>query len=193
LRHVVLTTVTRDDLPDGGAAHFAAVITAIRQLAADEAPSIEVLISDLQGNWEALATIIAAHPEVINHNVETVPRLYPAVRPQADFNRSIELLRQVKAHDPAIFTKSGIMVGLGETEAEVIEVLKALRQAGCDFLTIGQYLAPSRQHYPVAEYIHPDQFKRYREIGESLGFAHVASGPLVRSSYHAGEAVDSVR
>jgi lipoic acid synthetase len=193
LRHVVLTTVTRDDLPDGGAAHFAAVITAIRQLAADESPSVEVLISDLQGDWDALGTIIAAHPEVINHNVETVPRLYPAGRPQADFTRSIELLRQVKAHDPAIFTKSGIMVGLGETEAEVIEVLKALRQAGCDFLTIGQYLAPSRHHYPVAEYIHPDQFKRYREIGESLGFAHVASGPLVRSSYHAGEAVDSVR
>ncbi len=188
LQHVVLTTVTRDDLPDGGAAHFAAVIAAIRDRIPDRTPAIEVLISDLQGNWDALATIIDARPQVINHNVETVPRLYPEVRPEADFDRSVELLRRVRLQTPDILTKSGIMVGLGETPAEVLAVMEALRAAGCHLLTIGQYLAPSAKHHPVVEYIHPDQFGAYKKAGEAMGFAHVASGPLVRSSYHAGEA-----
>jgi len=188
LRHVVLTTVTRDDLPDGGAAHFVAVMTAIRKQITENTPAIEVLISDLQGNWDALQQIIDARPQVINHNVETVPRLYPEVRPEADFARSVELLQRVNRQNPDILTKSGIMVGLGETPAEVIEVMESLRAAGVNLLTIGQYLAPSPKHHPVVEYIHPDQFLAYKKAGEAMGFAHVASGPLVRSSYHAGEA-----
>lgn len=147
-----------------------------------------MLIPDLQGNWDALGVIIAAGPEVINHNVETVPRLYPAIRPQAEYQRSVELLAHVKRERPGILTKSGIMVGLGETSKEVLAVMQELRQAGCDLLTIGQYLSPSKKHHPVIEYIHPDQFNRYREAGLAMGFRHVASGPLVRSSYHAGEA-----
>lgn len=193
LRHVVLTTVTRDDLPDGGAAHFVAVISAIREQITENTPAIEVLISDLQGNWDALQLIIDARPQVINHNVETVPRLYPEVRPEADFARSVDLLRRVNVQNPDILTKSGIMVGLGETPSEVLEVLKSLREAGCNLLTIGQYLAPSSKHHPVVEYIHPDQFLAYKKAGEAMGFAHVASGPLVRSSYHAGEAFDHTR
>ncbi|MBP1757528.1 MAG: lipoic acid synthetase [Firmicutes bacterium] len=193
LKHVVLTTVTRDDLPDGGAQHFAEVIQAIRAKIPEQTPAIEVLISDLQGNWDALDVIIAASPEVINHNVETVPRLYPTVRPQAIFARSVELLRRVKQKRPDILTKSGIMVGLGETSDEVLAVMQELRAAGCDLLTIGQYLSPSKLHHPVVEYIHPDQFKAYSEAGLALGFRHVASGPLVRSSYHAGEAFDQTQ
>jgi len=193
LRHVVLTTVTRDDLPDGGAAHFVAVMTAIRKQITENTPAIEVLISDLQGNWDALQQIIDARPQVINHNVETVPRLYPEVRPEADFARSVELLQRVNRQNPDILTKSGIMVGLGETPAEVIEVMESLRAAGVNLLTIGQYLAPSPKHHPVVEYIHPDQFLAYKKAGEAMGFAHVASGPLVRSSYHAGEAFKTVR
>ncbi|NCA98925.1 MAG: lipoyl synthase [Clostridia bacterium] len=193
LRHVVLTTVTRDDLPDGGASHFVAVIAAIRDKIPENTPAIEVLISDLQGNWDALQQIIDARPQVINHNVETVPRLYPEVRPEADFARSVDLLRRVNVQNPDILTKSGIMVGLGETPSEVLEVLKSLREAGCKLLTIGQYLAPSSKHHPVVEYIHPDQFLAYKKAGEAMGFAHVASGPLVRSSYHAGEALDHTR
>ncbi len=193
LRHVVLTTVTRDDLPDGGAAHFVAVMTAIRKQITENTPAIEVLISDLQGNWDALQQIIDARPQVINHNVETVPRLYPEVRPEADFARSVDLLQRVKTQNPDILTKSGIMVGLGETPAEVIQVMESLRAAGVNLLTIGQYLAPSQKHHPVVEYIHPDQFLAYKKAGEAMGFAHVASGPLVRSSYHAGEAFKTVR
>ena len=193
LKHVVLTTVTRDDLPDGGAQHFVEVIQAIRAKIPEQTPAIEVLISDLQGNWDALDVIIAASPEVINHNVETVPRLYPTVRPQAIFARSVELLRRVKQKRPDILTKSGIMVGLGETSDEVLSVMQELRAAGCDLLTIGQYLSPSKLHHPVVEYIHPDQFKAYSEAGLALGFRHVASGPLVRSSYHAGEAFDQTQ
>jgi lipoic acid synthetase len=188
LKHVVLTTVTRDDLADGGASHFVAVIRAIRERIPENTPAMEVLISDLQGNWDALQLIVAARPQVINHNVETVPRLYPEVRPEADFARSVELLRRVKKQNPDILTKSGIMVGLGETEPEVLSVMATLREAGCNLLTIGQYLAPSPKHHPVIEYIHPDQFLAYKKAGEAMGFAHVASGPLVRSSYHAGEA-----
>jgi lipoyl synthase len=188
LKHAVITSVTRDDLPDGGAAHFASVIGKVRQY--NENVTLEVLIPDFRGNIEALDSVIYAEPEVINHNIETVPRLYPAVRPMALYTRSLELLKHVKNTDGDIFTKSGIMVGLGEMEGEVVQVLEDLRSAACDFLTIGQYLAPSRQHLPVVEYIHPDIFDRYKETALRLGFKHVASGPLVRSSYHAHQALE---
>jgi lipoyl synthase len=188
LKYAVITSVTRDDLPDGGAAHFASVIGKVRQY--NENVTLEVLIPDFRGNIEALESLIYAKPEVINHNIETVPRLYPAVRPMALYTRSLELLKHVKNTDGDIFTKSGIMVGLGEMEGEVVQVLEDLRSAACDFLTIGQYLAPSRQHLPVVEYIHPDIFDRYKETALRLGFKHVASGPLVRSSYHAHQALE---
>jgi len=190
LKYVVITSVTRDDLKDGGAGQFAAVIQAIKNI--NPHVGVEVLIPDFQGEKSALAEVIAAKPEVINHNVETVPRLYPEVRPMAVYHRSLDLLLNVKEFDSSILTKSGIMVGLGETEEEVIGVLRDLRGVNCDLLTIGQYLAPSRNHHPVVEYIHPDVFEKYREIGLELGFKHVASGPLVRSSYHADRAVMKV-
>jgi len=188
LKHVVITSVTRDDLPDGGAGHFADTIRAVRGQLSHA--TIEVLIPDFRGDRDALGMVAAAGPDVINHNVETVPRLYPEVRPMADYGRSLALLAAVKEIDPGIHTKSGIMLGLGETDAEVEEVLGALREARCDFLTIGQYLAPSASHHPVAAYIHPDRFAALGELGKSMGFAHVASGPLVRSSYHAEQALN---
>ncbi|HHT06490.1 MAG TPA: lipoyl synthase [Hydrogenispora sp.] len=186
LDHVVITSVTRDDLPDGGAGQFAAVIAAIRRLNPDV--TVEVLIPDFQGERAALQTVVAAEPEVLNHNVETVPRLYPTVRPEADYCRSLTLLARVKELNPQILTKSGVMVGLGETEEELIAVLKDLRTAGCEALTIGQYLAPSRHHHRVVAYITPEQFARYEKLGQELGFRHVAAGPFVRSSYRAAEA-----
>lgn len=192
LRHVVVTSVTRDDLPDGGASHFAAVIQAIRAEFGQEPPVIEVLIPDLKGDFEALLTVIRAKPDIINHNVETVPRLYPEVRPQADYARSLTLLRRVRQEEPSILTKSGIMLGLGEQESEVLAVMSDLRQAGCDILTIGQYLAPSRLHHPVVEYVHPDVFDSLGKAGKEMGFLHVASGPLVRSSYMAEESYGSI-
>lgn len=188
LRYVVITSVTRDDLPDGGAAHFAAVIRAIRAKMAGACPRIEVLIPDFQGDEKALQTLIDAQPDVINHNIETVHRLYPEVRPQADYRRSLELLSRVKEADPTRMTKSGIMVGLGETKEEVLEVFADLRSHGCDFLTIGQYLAPSPQHHPLIEYVTPEQFDWYKEKAILAGFSYVASGPLVRSSYQAEQA-----
>ena len=188
LRHVVITSVTRDDLPDGGASHFAAVVEKLRTL--EKKVTVEVLIPDFQGNQAALETVLWSGPDVLNHNVETVPRLYTAVRPGALYTRSLELLRQVKHQAADIRTKSGIMVGLGETEGEVLHVLKDLRGVGCDFVTIGQYLAPSLKHHPVVEYIHPDQFVRYKQEAMRMGFRHVASGPLVRSSYHAEQALE---
>lgn len=187
LKHAVITSVTRDDLGDGGAAHFAGVIQAVKAL--NPAVTVEVLIPDFQGNPEALLTVIAAKPEIINHNIETVPRLYPEVRPQADYRRSLALLRNVKRADESLYTKSGIMVGLGEEFAEVLAALADLKAAGCDFLTIGQYLAPSQAHHPVVEYVHPDVFEEYRREASRLGFRHVAAGPFVRSSYHAGQAL----
>lgn len=193
LRHVVVTSVTRDDLPDGGASHFADVIDAIKKEANDSPPVIEVLIPDLNGSMDALQTIINASPDIINHNVETVPRLYSEVRPQADYARSLELIKRVKQTAPRIATKSGIMLGLGETHEEVLEVLCDLRNVGCDILTIGQYLAPSRQHHPVIDYIHPDVFAEYKKAGQEMGFLYVASGPLIRSSYYAGEAYDEMK
>lgn len=185
LKHVVITSVTRDDLPDGGAKHFSKVIKEIRALNNDMV--VEVLIPDFRGSFVALETVVKAKPEILNHNVETVPRLYPEVRPSALYERSLELLSRVKSIDGSVLTKSGIMLGLGEKEEEVIEVFRDLRLAGCDFLTIGQYLAPSAKHYPVMEYISPEVFQRYREKALSLGFSFVASAPLVRSSYNAAE------
>lgn len=185
LRHAVITSVTRDDLPDGGALQFAQVVKEIRNLG--KTITVEVLIPDFMGDAEALAMVIAAKPEIINHNVETVPGLYPKVRPKAIYERSLELLRRVKEADSDILTKSGIMLGLGETEEAVVDLMKDLRNVGCDILTIGQYLAPSSKHHPIIEYVHPDIFTKYKKIGDELGFKNVVSAPLVRSSYHADE------
>lgn len=182
LRHVVVTTVTRDDLPDGGAAHFALIVQEIRKRSK---ATVELLISDLQGNEKDLRTIVQEKPDIINHNLETVPSLYEKVRPMANYQQSLTLLERVKRMDPDVFTKSGIMVGLGETEDEVYDLMRDLRKVDCDFLTIGQYLAPSNEHLDVVEYVHPEVFKRYEEKAYELGFKHVASSPFVRSSYNA--------
>ena len=188
LKYVVVTSVTRDDLADGGAAHFAETIRQIRQ--AIPGVRVEVLIPDFGGDPNALRTVLEAEPFVLNHNVETVPRLYPIVRPAADYQRSLALLETAKTLMPSTYTKSGLMVGLGETKEEVIALLRDLRSRDCDLVTIGQYLRPSKSNLPVAEYIHPTQFEEYRAIGESLGFRFTASGPFVRSSYHAEELLD---
>jgi len=190
LRHAVVTCVTRDDIPDGGAQHFAKTINELRKI---PGLTVEVLVSDFMGNEESIKTVVMARPDVINHNIETVPRLYSMVRPRADYQRSLNLLKRVKELDDNILTKSGIMVGLGELEDEVIEVMQDLRDIDCDMMTIGQYLRPSGKHIEVAEYITPEQFKRYREIGYQMGFKYIASGPLVRSSYHAGEGIEKIR
>jgi lipoyl synthase len=190
LRHVVVTSVTRDDLPHGGAEHFVDVIESIRKM--DGKIVIEVLIPDFQGDKTAIAKVVQAKPAIINHNVETVPSLYAGVRPMANYRRSLDLLQQVKLLDNTILTKSGIMLGLGEKGPEVIAVLEDLRKIDCDLVTIGQYLAPSEKHYPVVEYIQPEEFARYKEIALALGFKHVSSGPLVRSSYHAQDSIKSV-
>ncbi len=184
LKYIVITSVTRDDLPDGGSMHFAKVIKAVRERTPDAA--VEVLIPDFKGNENALQTVINAEPVIINHNIETVPRLYSEVRPQAVYQRSLELLKRVKERS-TLYSKSGIMVGLGEKYDEVVECLHDLREVNCDFLTIGQYLAPSKKHHSVVEYVHPDIFKKYREEAIKMGFKGVASGPLVRSSYKAHE------
>lgn len=185
LRYVVVTSVTRDDLPDGGAHQFAETI---RQLGSAIPESrVEVLIPDFQGAPSALKTVLEAGPFVLNHNVETVPRLYSTVRPQADYNRSLTVIETAKRFSSSIYVKSGLMVGLGEEEGEVVEVLSDLRRAGCDIVTIGQYLQPSRKNLPVVEYVPPSQFEEYERIGRGMGFRHVASGPFVRSSYHAAE------
>jgi len=185
LRFVVVTSVARDDLPDGGAGHFAATIAALRKL--DPPPGIEVLTPDFRGRFGPLSAVIAAKPDVFNHNVETVPRLYRRVRPGAELDRSLGVLSAVKILDPEVATKSGFMVGLGEKEAEVLDLLERLRGACVDIVTIGQYLRPSRENLPVEEYVHPAVFERYREAGERLGFRNVFAGPFVRSSYRAEE------
>lgn len=187
LAHVVVTSVTRDDLPDGGAAHFAATVRAIRTICHQTEPIIEVLIPDFAGSEASLRLVAEARPDILNHNIETVSRLYPDVRPQAIYRRSLDLLRRAKSLDPSLVTKSGLMVGLGETPEEVIALMNDLKLQDCSLLTIGQYLAPSRAHYPVQEYIHPDMFEFYRREAEKIGFAAVASGPLVRSSYMADQ------
>ena len=180
LRHVVITSPTRDDLPDGGAAFFIATVAAIR--AVSPATAVELLIPDFGGNREALAVVVAARPDILGHNVETVPRLY-AIRQGADYRRSLGVLDSVRELAPGLKTKSGIMVGLGETVDEVLRLFADLREAGCSYLSVGQYLAPSRAHAPVREFIVPEQFDRYRIEALALGFEHVESGPYVRSSY----------
>lgn len=185
LRHAVVTMVTRDDLADGAAAHVAATVAAIRAAAPDAA--VEVLVSDFQGDEAALDTVIAAAPDVFNHNVETVPRLYAEVRPGADYARSLRVLAHAKARAPRMPTKSGLMLGLGETADEVVSVMRDLRETGCELLTLGQYLRPSERHLPVAEFVEPAVFAELARQGRRMGFAGVASSPFVRSSYHAGE------
>ncbi|WOB42159.1 lipoyl synthase [Thermoleptolyngbya oregonensis NK1-22] len=183
LNHVVITSVNRDDLPDGGAAQFVRCIEAVRRVSPQT--TIEVLIPDLCGNWDALAQILAARPEVLNHNTETIPRLYRRVRPQGDYARTLELLRRSRKLAPSVYTKSGIMVGLGETDAEVRQVMQDLRSVDCDILTIGQYLQPSPKHLPLQAFVTPEQFDAWRVAGEAMGFLQVVSSPLTRSSYHA--------
>lgn len=185
LNHVVITSVNRDDLPDGGASQFVACIEAVRRLSPKT--TVEVLIPDLCGNWDALATILAAQPHVLNHNTETVPRLYRRVRPQGDYGRSLEVLQRARDLAPSVYTKSGIMVGLGETDDEVQQVMQDLRGVDCDILTIGQYLQPSPKHLPVQTFVTPEQFEAWRQLGEALGFLQVVASPLTRSSYHAEE------
>lgn len=183
LQYAVITSVNRDDVPDGGSQMFAATIQAVRQRV--PACRVEVLIPDFKGNWEALATVVAARPDVLNHNMESIARLYDQVRPQAKYQRSLELLRRVKTLDASMRTKSGLMVGLGEEPAELLKTMHDLRQAQCDLLTIGQYLRPSAHHLPVVRYYRPEEFAALKRQGEALGFVHVEAGPLVRSSYHA--------
>ncbi len=187
LRHVVITSVNRDERKDGGAPIFAMVIRRIRQL--QPGCSIEVLIPDFKGDADNLKIVMDAQPEILNHNVETVPRLFRKVQPQDHYEWAEATLRNAKAMDPLVLTKSGIMVGLGETFDEVVEVMQDLASWGVDILTIGQYLQPSRQHLPIERYYEPDEFTRLKEIGLELGFKWVESGPLVRSSYHAAEQV----
>jgi lipoyl synthase len=185
LSHVVITSVDRDDLEDGGAGHFAAVIRAIRDAA--PATTIEVLTPDFMRKPGAIETVVAARPDVFNHNLETVPRLYPAIRPGARYFHSLRLLSRVKEIDPAMFTKSGIMVGLGEEKAEVYQVMDDLRAAEVDFLTIGQYLQPTPKHAAVDRFVTPDEFAAYRQMAFGKGFLMAAAAPLTRSSYHAGD------
>ena len=183
LRHVVVTSVTRDDLDDGGATHFAATIHELRTVLPDAA--IEVLTPDFRGNADAVRIVVEARPDYFNHNVETVPRLYDFVRPGSRFERSLAVLREARRLDPTVTTKSGLMLGLGEKREEVVEVLEKLRASDCEIVTIGQYLQPKREKLDVVEYVPPAVFDEYREIGERLGFKAVFSGPFVRSSYMA--------
>jgi lipoic acid synthetase len=183
LNHVVITSVNRDDLPDGGASQFVRCIEGVRLLSPQT--TIEVLIPDLCGNWDALEIILQAKPEVLNHNTETIKRLYRRVRPQGDYQRSLELLKRSRQLTPGVYTKSGLMVGLGETDGEVREAMEDLRAVDCDILTLGQYLQPTPKHLAVAGFIPPKQFDTWRDFGESIGFLQVVASPLTRSSYHA--------
>jgi len=183
LAHVVITSVNRDDLPDGGATQFVRCIREIRQSSPDT--TIELLIPDLCGNWDALATILDARPDVLNHNTETIPRLYRCVRPQGDYRRTLELLQRCRDLAPWVYTKSGIMVGWDETDDEIRQVMRDLRAVDCDILTIGQYLQPTQKHLGVQQFVTPEQFAAWQTYGEALGFLQVVSSPLTRSSYHA--------
>ena len=185
LRYAVVTSVTRDDLPDGGAFAFAKTIQAIRGM--DPTIKIEVLVPDFEGTLSSLRIVLEESPDVLNHNIETVPRLYPEVRPQADYNRSLNLLKKSKDLYPHVFTKSGFMLGLGETEDEVLNLIQDLREVGCDFLTIGQYLQPRPDRLPVVRFIPPEDFDKFKKLGEEMGFKSIASGPFIRSSFHASE------
>jgi lipoic acid synthetase len=190
LKHCVLTSVNRDELPDGGAHIFANTVIEIRQRLPQ--CSTEVLIPDFKGDYDALKTVMVANPSILNHNTETVPRLYRTVRPQANYQRSLRLLLQAKEIDSQAVTKTGIMVGVGETREEVLQVMRDLREYDVDILTIGQYLRPSKFHLPVYRYVHPDEFQEYHDIGMEMGFKWVESAPLVRSSYHADGQVEAL-
>lgn len=183
LRHAVITSVTRDDLPDQGAGQFVKVVEEIRK--ANKKITIELLIPDMQGKKELLDLIIASHPDVLNHNLETVPELYDKVRPMADFERSLQVIKYFKDKDPQMISKSGLMLGLGEREEQLLSALERLAETGCDILTLGQYLQPSPKHYPVLEYVKPETFDFYKEKAYKMGFKQVSSAPLVRSSYYA--------
>lgn len=185
LRHVVITSVTRDDLPDGGASHYAMTIKTI--CTHNPTCTIEILIPDFKGSKNALEIILDENPNILNHNLETVPRLYQDVRPDADYNRSLNLLKKAREINPELTTKSGLILGLGEEYHEIIDVMKDLRTAGCNILTIGQYLSPGKEFIPIKHFYHPDEFRRLKYEGEKMSFKHVESGPLVRSSYHAAE------
>ena len=185
LKHLVITAVARDDLPDGGANHFARVITAIREM--DPTVIVEVLVPDFHAQDWCIQIVLDAGPDIYNHNMETVERLTPLVRSRAKYRTSLQVLQRAKELSPKVVTKSGVMLGLGETELELFQTMDDLREAGCQVLTIGQYLRPSPKHLPVVEYVTPEQFDLYGEIARKKGFEHVASGPLVRSSYHAAD------
>jgi len=185
LNYVVITSVTRDDLPDGGAYLFAETIQEVRKQIPDVL--VEVLIPDFQGNAEALKTVLKARPDVLNHNIETVPRLYSTVRPEANYNRSLELLKQARQYEPSIPAKSGLMLGLGELPDEINLTLEDLFKAGCQILTLGQYLQPTKQHLEVERFVPPEEFDNWRKTALEIGFSQVAGGPFVRSSYHAKE------
>lgn len=191
LRYAVVTSVNRDDEPDGGAAIFSRTIAEIRR----RVPGcrVEVLIPDFRGVWPALETVLSARPDVLNHNVETVPRLYRQVRRGAIYERSLELLRRAKEFAPEIPAKTGMMLGLGESREEVLSAMADLAAQGTDILTLGQYLQPTREHLPIVRYVHPDEFAEYKQLGEQMGFKHVEAGPLVRSSYHAFEQSEATR
>jgi lipoic acid synthetase len=191
LKHVVITSVTRDDLADGGAGHFGTVVEAVKR----HSPSImvEVLIPDLKGERAALEAVLRSRPDILNHNLETVPRLYPSVRPQADYHRSVRLLEMVKEIDPGKVTKSGLMLGLGEGREEVVAAMADLRKAFCDVLTLGQYLQPSHRHHPVVRYVTPEEFTDLGREGRRMGFMAVFAAPLVRSSFHAAELMAETR
>ncbi len=191
LRYAVVTSVNRDDQPDGGASIFARTIQEIRRRVPD--CRVEVLIPDFRGEWSALETVLAAKPDVLNHNTETVPRLYREVRKGAVYERSLELLRRSKQYAPDVPTKTGMMLGLGESREEVIAAMGDLVAQGTDILTLGQYLQPTREHLPIVRFVHPDEFAEYKQLGEEMGFPHVESGPLVRSSYHAFEQSEAAR
>ncbi len=185
LKHVVVTSVARDDLKDEGATQFALTIAELRK--ANPLTIVEVLTPDFKAKRDLIQIVVDARPDIFNHNIETVQRLSPIVRPQAKYERTLQVLRTVKELDPSIYTKSGIMLGLGETHEEIVQTLKDLREAGVDAVTIGQYLRPTMKHLPVNEFIHPNRFREYERLGEELGFAFVASGPFIRSSYNAIE------
>jgi lipoic acid synthetase len=186
LRHVVITAVARDDLKDGGAAHFAETINKVREL--NPGIIIEVLVPDFNDSDESIETVLAANPHIYNHNLETVRRLTPDVRHRATYDRSLSVLKKVKAgRGESIYTKSGLMLGLGETEEELFQAMRDLRASSCDILTLGQYLQPTLKHLPVTEFVTPERFAKYKTAAEEMGFVHVASGPMVRSSYHADE------
>lgn len=191
LRHAVITSVTRDDLTDGGASQFSAVVSEIRKNSPNT--TVELLIPDLQGNWDALSLVMASNPDILNHNIETVPSLYERVRPMANYAQSLELLKRAKALNPQVQTKSGIMLGLGETREELLNTFQDLLNNGCELLTLGQYLPPSDQHIEVTEFIHPDTFIELKKIALEMGFKNVASAPLVRSSYHADELIEKTK